>query len=70
MKSIFFSCFFALWAFFLNAQTADHTLSVYFDHDRSELTPESQKALDILALKLLEAPDCAVQIDAYTDDWK
>lgn len=42
--------------------------SVFFDTDRSELTPEAKKTLDELVPALLQAADFQLELEAFTDD--
>lgn len=67
MQKILLPLFFLLMACALRAQTPAEA-SVFFETDRSELSPEARQSLDALALQLLAAPDYEVNIEAWTDD--
>lgn len=67
MQKILLPLFFFLIACALRAQTPAEA-SVFFETDRSELSPEARQSLDALALQLLAAPDYEVDIEAWTDD--
>ena len=51
-----------------SAQNPTSTASIFFETDRSELSPEARQTLDALAPTLLQAPDYQVNIEAFTDD--
>ena len=51
----------------IQAQTPVKT-SVFFDTDRSELTPGAQKTLDELVPALLQAADYQLELEAFTDN--
>jgi hypothetical protein len=53
---------------FLSAQTSSSVASIFFETDRSELSPEAQQTLDAMVPALLQAPDYQVNIEAFTDD--
>ena len=67
MQKILLSALFLLAYTFLPAQTQS-TTSVFFELDKSELSPEARQTLDTLATRLLELPDYSANIEAYTDD--
>ncbi|MBK6995619.1 MAG: hypothetical protein IPH31_12085 [Lewinellaceae bacterium] len=47
----------------LSAQEQSSTASIFFETDKSELSPEAQKTLDALAPTLLQSPDYQVNIE-------
>lgn len=53
---------------FTNGVAAQTTASIFFETDRSELSPEACQILDALAPTLLQAPDYQVNIEAFADD--
>lgn len=67
MKKIFLSVYGALLCAVLSAQTPIAS-AVYFDTDQHTLTPEALQSLEALSAQLLNFPDYAVDLEAYTDD--
>ena len=68
MIRIFLLSFSLVLSTLVFAQSSPSTASVFFETDRSELSPEARQTLDAMAPALLQAPDYQVSIEAFADD--